>query len=103
MAQLGRRTGSDVALGTIDPNQGPHGIVFIASDLATLPPDLAFLNQHRTYVHEPGNVLDARLNPEGKNGRDPGYVYGDQTNDVDKDTGQRLEDCVYGEGDFAPR
>ena len=102
MRQLGARAGTEEAFGTYDTNRGPRGTVFIASELATLPPDLAFLNQQRTYVHELGNVLDARLNPYGKNGRGQGYVYGDP-NAEHKDTGQQLEDCVYKEGKYGPR
>lgn len=89
-------------MGTIDPTRGPNGTVYVASDLASLG-ELALRNQQGTYVHELGNLLDARLNPKGKNGRNPGYVYGDDESEFDKDTGQQLEDCVFREGKWFPR
>jgi hypothetical protein len=46
----------------------------------------------RTYVHELGNILDLKLNPNG-NGRTYG-MSGNQTGD--NDSGQVLEDCVFG-------
>ena len=53
-----------------------------------------------TYGHELANLLDYRMNPKGKNGKPPGFVYGtpgiDPTTNRrrDADTGQAMEDCM---------
>ena len=48
------------------------------------------------FVHELGNILDAKLNPNGANGRDREHTYGKPRDPWDTDTGMALEKCVLG-------
>jgi hypothetical protein len=45
---------------------------------------------YRTYAHELGNLMDERFNGG------PPVNYGDPKSAIDTDTGQAIEDCMFG-------
>jgi hypothetical protein len=50
---------------------------------------------YRTYAHELGNLLDERLNTTG-NQDEFGRTYGNPKSAIDTDTGQAIEECLFG-------
>jgi hypothetical protein len=70
-----------------------NGVILIASELFYQNRPAAVM---RTYVHELGNMLDLQLNPmSSPTLRGQFLNYGDENHQLDKDTGQQLEDCVF--------
>lgn len=67
-------------------------MVYIAFETWNLHPDSAVL----TFIHELGNILDARINPYDPNNPDSyEKKYGNpQSPTGDADTGQALQDCM---------
>lgn len=79
------------------PRVGPHGTVLMAAELVNGNSPNTLNAIFGTYVHELGNILDIRLNPDVP-AEDYGRIFGDRINppDGDTDTGANLERCVFG-------
>ncbi|HXJ11516.1 MAG TPA: hypothetical protein VNH19_04525 [Candidatus Limnocylindrales bacterium] len=87
------------SVGWNKPDLGPHGTVYVASNTifdATGPNTLNAI--FGTFAHELGNILDERMNPPGTtNGQPWGGTYGNPHEpNLDWDTGQQIEDCIFG-------
>jgi hypothetical protein len=93
--QVGAISGVSTAIGSSKPFQGRHGTVFIASETYNSTASYAMDEIFRTYGHETGNILDIRLNPNVGQAR-YGRVYGDPKSTIDTDTGEAIEECVFG-------
>jgi hypothetical protein len=82
-------------VGTIDiPQKGKAGAIKIAEEIAVHYGPLSAYEFETliTYAHELANLLDYRRNPKGKDGKQPGFVYGKPGSDPD--TGQAVEECM---------
>lgn len=84
------------AIGTTDPYKGPKGTILIARETFNDTRHRWAMDEIlRTYAHELGNLLDQRPNSAG-NQNDFGRTYGDPKSAIDTDTGQAIEDCLFG-------
>ena len=94
--QVGRNSGVREALGS-STSRGPNDTVLIAAELINGNSPNTLNAIFGTYVHELGNILDIRLNPNVP-AQDYGRIFGDHVNppNGDTDTGANLERCVFG-------
>ncbi len=91
-------------VGTITPpRKGKGGVILISEGAAYFYGTNAANDAEAlmTYGHELAVLLDLRINPNGKNGKPPGQVYGQPSKidpvtgqRTDPDTGQAMEDCI---------
>lgn len=93
--QVGAISGVPSADGSSRPFRGRHGTVYVASEVFTGNTPNTLNAIYGTYVHELGNVLDIRLNPNVPQAQ-YGRTYGNPTDPDDTDTGAALERCVFG-------
>ena len=92
--QIGAMSGAPYSVGNSGP-AGPYDTVYIAREVffGNTPNTLNAI--YGTFVHELGNILDIRLNPNPPSGQ-LGMTYGNPNDPLDKDTGAALETCVFG-------
>jgi hypothetical protein len=81
-----------------NPTLGPTGTVFIASGTFNSNGPNTLNAIFGTYADELGNILDENMNPSGTTGGQPyGGTYGNPSEpNGDWDTGQQIEDCIFG-------
>jgi hypothetical protein len=75
-------------VGWNNPTVGTYGVVYIATDYWNTPSQKAGEVQSGTYIHELGNTLNYDLNGSET-------TFGDSSDPVDRDTGERVEKCVF--------
>ena len=77
--------------------KGPNGTAYMASDsiFHSTGPNAANAIAG-TFIHELGNILDAKVNPTGVSGKHYESTYGNPHDPEDIDTGAALERCVFG-------
>ncbi len=94
-AQLGAMSGVAGADGNNNPTRGRHGTAYVPTEVFTSNTPNSLNAIYGTFVHETGNILDARLNPHSSAANYEAN-YGNPTDVVDTDTGAALERCVFG-------
>jgi len=78
-----------------NPWLGRFGTVYVSSEEFNATTANTLNAIYGSYVHESGNILDARLNPYSPQGQYE-HNYGNPHDPNDTDTGAALKTCVFG-------
>ena len=81
--------------GTNNPNRGKYGTVYVASEVYTSQESYAGLAIAGAFVHELGNILDAKIFPTDQDGKYESH-HGNKDSKWDIDTGAAFQLCVFG-------